>query len=98
MKTILKWTGGKTNELPFIKEYLPKDYNKYIEPFLGGGAVFFDLENSLNIVNDFNKELVLFYKNIKNDKFYSFFKDNLTQYQNILNAFNKYNMNSYLKQ
>lgn len=94
MKTILKWTGGKTNELPFIKEYLPKDYNKYIEPFLGGGAVFFDLENSLNIVNDFNKELILFYKNIKNDKFYSFFKDNLTQYQNILNAFNKYNMNT----
>jgi DNA adenine methylase len=39
MKPIIKWTGGKTQLLQKIKEFMPSSYNKYFEPFLGGGAL-----------------------------------------------------------
>ncbi len=65
MKPILKWTGGKSSELNIIKENLPSKINSFVEPFLGGGAVYFNLENKVNFVNDFNKELILFYKIIQ---------------------------------
>ncbi len=38
---ILKWAGGKTQLLPEITARMPESYNKYIEPFIGGGALFF---------------------------------------------------------
>ena len=65
MKPILKWTGGKSSELNIIKEHLPSKINSFVEPFLGGGAVYFNLENKVNFVNDFNKELISFYKIIQ---------------------------------
>lgn len=65
MRPILKWTGGKSSELTVIKTFLPENYKRIIEPFLGGGAVFFDFENKSSIVNDFNKELICFYNMIK---------------------------------
>lgn len=67
MKPILKWTGGKSSELAVIKTFLPKNYDRLVEPFLGGGAVFFDFENKKSLVNDFNKELISFYNMIKNN-------------------------------
>lgn len=60
MKPILKWTGGKSSELSFIKPIIPK-FNRFVEPFVGGGAVFFDLECEKSILNDFNFELISFY-------------------------------------
>lgn len=66
MKPILKWTGGKTSELSIIKEHMPKEFDFFVEPFLGGGAVYFNLEHKKNIVNDFNRELISFYNLIKN--------------------------------
>ncbi|MBR4343946.1 MAG: DNA adenine methylase, partial [Lachnospiraceae bacterium] len=42
MKTILKWRGGKEKELPVIRKYSPSYNGRFIEPFVGGGAVFFD--------------------------------------------------------
>ena len=65
MKPILKWTGGKSSELNIIKEHFPSKINSFVEPFLGGGAVYFNLENKVNFVNDFNKELISFYKIIQ---------------------------------
>lgn len=65
----MKWVGGKRQLMSSIVEYLPKnirDYN-YIEPFIGGGAVFFHLQPKNAIINDFNKELINVYEVIKND-------------------------------
>jgi DNA adenine methylase len=65
MKPIVKWVGGKTQLLPKIKELLPPTYNKYYEPFLGGGAVLLDLNPSIAVVSDINPELINVYNQIK---------------------------------
>ena len=65
----LKWVGGKRQLMPSIVEHLPeniKDY-KYIEPFIGGGAVFFNLQPKNAIINDYNEELINVYQVIKDN-------------------------------
>jgi len=72
-KPVLKWAGGKTQLLPTLSRYYPKglgsSIRKYIEPFFGGGAVFFDLYNSglidEAILVDSNAELIVLYRTIK---------------------------------
>lgn len=59
MKPFVKWPGGKTSELPIIRPYL-HGASRIIEPFAGGGAVFFDQEIP-GILNDINRELIAFY-------------------------------------
>lgn len=61
-KPFVKWAGGKTQILPKIKEFLPKDFNNYYEPFVGGGALFFELKPKNAYINDFNSDLILAYK------------------------------------
>ena len=51
---VLKWVGGKRQLLPSIKPMLPKRITSYCEPFVGGGAVLFDLQPKKAIVNDIN--------------------------------------------
>ena len=68
MKPFVKWAGGKEHELPIIMQNMPQDINNYIEPFLGGGALYFAI-NQNNIkgkfyVNDFSKELIQLYNEI----------------------------------
>ncbi|MBK7097468.1 MAG: DNA adenine methylase [Sphingobacteriales bacterium] len=65
----LKWVGGKRQLMPSIIEYLPENIKnyKYIEPFIGGGAVLFKLQPKNAIINDFNEELINVYKVIKNN-------------------------------
>lgn len=67
LKSFTKWTGGKRQLLPVILEKKPKQFNTYYEPFIGGGAVFFELAPSIAVINDFNTELVNCYKVIKNN-------------------------------
>ena len=65
----LKWVGGKRQLIPSIVAHLPKnikEYN-YIEPFIGGGALFFYLQPQHAIINDLNKELINVYEVIKNN-------------------------------
>lgn len=57
-KPFLKWAGGKSNLLPKLRKLVPEGYNKYMEPFLGGGALFFDLCPSHAIISDLNSELI----------------------------------------
>lgn len=66
---VLKWVGGKRQLLPIIYKYLPKLSNTatYYEPFIGGGAVFFDLQPSKAVVNDINNELINVYQTIRDD-------------------------------
>jgi len=67
IKPFLKWAGGKRQLLSEIKKHLPKDINKYTyyEPFLGAGAVFFELQPKKAVINDFNEQLILTYNVIK---------------------------------
>jgi len=67
IKPYLKWAGGKRQLLAEIKKYLPMGINNYIyyEPFIGAGAVFFDLQPKKAVINDFNEQLILTYSVIK---------------------------------
>lgn len=59
---ILKWAGGKTQLLSEIMQRMPESYNKYIEPFVGGGALFFRLNAERSVIGDLNPELVNMYR------------------------------------
>ena len=65
MKPFTKWVGGKRQLLPQILGILPDKFNKYYEPFVGGGTLFFELAPSNATINDNNEELILAYKVIK---------------------------------
>lgn len=61
----VKWAGGKRQLLEEINKRLPKNYNRYFEPFVGGGAVLFDLQPEDAIINDINRALINAYRQIK---------------------------------
>lgn len=63
----VKWAGGKRQLLPQIKERMPEKYNKYFEPFVGGGAVTFELLPANALINDINKALINAYRQICNE-------------------------------
>lgn len=67
IKPFLKWAGGKTQLLPELNKYAPKSFNKYIEPFIGGGAMFFNLNPNKSIIADSNEELIITYRQVKTD-------------------------------
>lgn len=54
----LKWAGGKTQLLPELLKYVPSHYEVYIEPFIGGGALFFELQPTRAVLADSNPELI----------------------------------------
>lgn len=65
LKPLCKWSGGKRNEIPLFKQYYPKEFKRFIEPFAGGAAVFFDLNfEGQNVINDIHPDLINFYKQI----------------------------------
>jgi DNA adenine methylase len=67
VRPFLKWAGGKRQLLPEIVKYVPKRISKhtYYEPFIGGGALLFELQPPKAVINDSNKELINCYKVIK---------------------------------
>ena len=67
MKTIVKYRGGKSKELPNIIKHIPEYSGRYIEPFLGGGALYFYIEPDKAIINDINSKLICFYQGVQND-------------------------------
>ena len=58
MKTFIKWSGNKSKHINKFKEYIPKEFNTYIEPFIGSGALLLHLEPKKWIINDLNKDLI----------------------------------------
>lgn len=64
---MLKYSGGKFKEIPHIMEHVPEFNGRYIEPFLGGGAVFFHLEPQQAIINDINTPLMSFYRGVRDN-------------------------------
>lgn len=69
LQPFLKWAGGKRQLLPYIRKYLPRlsRTTTYFEPFVGAGAVLFDLQPSKARINDANRELINCYQVIKTD-------------------------------
>ena len=63
----LKWAGGKRQLLNQIKERMPKEYNDYYEPFIGGGAVLFELQPEKATINDINISLINVYRQVKDN-------------------------------
>ncbi|KAA8667200.1 DNA adenine methylase [Clostridium sp. HV4-5-A1G] len=66
IQPFVKWVGGKRQLIKGIGKYIPKGNYKYYEPFVGGGAVFFDLQPKKAVINDYNFELINTYNVIKN--------------------------------
>jgi DNA adenine methylase len=66
-KPILKWAGGKTQLLTDLVPKMPKKYGRYIEPFFGGGALFFAVRPENGIIADSNPELVNLYRSVAAD-------------------------------
>jgi DNA adenine methylase len=79
MNPVLKYRGGKSREIPRFLQYIPDDFNRYVEPFLGGGAVYFHIEPDNAILNDINDRLITFYQQLKDD--YSQMRQQLDQLQ-----------------
>jgi DNA adenine methylase len=67
VQPFVKWVGGKRQLIKEISKYIPKGNYKYYEPFVGGGAIFFDLQPKNAVINDYNSELINTYNVIKNN-------------------------------
>ena len=66
-KPFLKWAGGKKRLLPRLLKFVPKEYNNYYEPFLGGGSLFFALRPKKAYLSDLNEELINTYTQVRNN-------------------------------
>ncbi len=60
----VKWAGGKRQLIPQIRERMPEQFNNYYEPFVGGGAVIFELLPENAVINDINRALINAYQMI----------------------------------
>jgi DNA adenine methylase Dam len=67
IKPFLKWAGGKTQLIPELSKYIPARFNRYIEPFIGGGAFFFYLNPGNSVISDSNGELIITYKTVRDN-------------------------------
>ncbi|MDE7390296.1 MAG: Dam family site-specific DNA-(adenine-N6)-methyltransferase [Lachnospiraceae bacterium] len=66
MTPVLKWAGGKTQLIEPIMSKIPKYYNNYFEPFIGGGAILFAVSPQNAYINDTNEQLINLYIQLKN--------------------------------
>lgn len=63
----VKWAGGKRQLLGAINERMPKSYENYYEPFVGGGAVLFELQPNCAVINDINTALINVYQVVRDN-------------------------------
>ncbi|NSN52536.1 DNA adenine methylase, partial [Enterococcus faecalis] len=67
VKPFVKWAGGKRQLMSEIIKYKPQSYKKFVEPFVGGGSVFMELQNPKTVINDYNPELINAYITIRDN-------------------------------
>jgi len=67
LKTFIKWPGNKSKYLKYLVDHVPSDYNRYIEPFLGSGALFLSVRPKKWIINDINTDLIHIWNTVKHD-------------------------------
>ena len=67
-KQFVKWAGGKRQIIDKLKIYVPEEYDTYYEPFVGGGALLFELSPKNAVINDYNEELMNVFICIKDEE------------------------------
>ncbi len=77
----VKWAGGKTQLLEVIESHLPETFNRYFEPFVGGGALLFKLQPKAFSINDSNEELMCVYKCLENNDLFELLKQELLKHE-----------------
>lgn len=82
VKPFVKWAGGKTQIIDKIRDLAPKKYNTYFEPFIGGGAVFFDFAPETAVISDLNHELISSYVCFQNSDYFKQLIEELVKHQN----------------
>ena len=70
LQPFVKWAGGKRQIMSELLKSLPEKIKKYYEPFVGGGALLFELAPKHAVINDCNKELICVYKCLRNKKMF----------------------------
>lgn len=66
LKPLIKYRGGKSKELTQYLRFIPKDFQTYFEPFVGGGATFFAIAPRQAVIGDINEPLINFYRDVRN--------------------------------
>lgn len=87
MEPFVKYPGGKSKEAILVDRYMPRNVDRYFEPFVGGGAIYFHLNINTNYINDKSVDLMNLYSMIKNKhrKFKKYLYDINTLWKNIEN-------------
>lgn len=60
-RPVIKWTGGKAAEIPALRPFLPKKIDTFIDPFVGGGALLYNIKAERYCINDIDRDLMTFY-------------------------------------
>ena len=81
-RPFVKWAGGKSRIAKQISDFFPSEFNKYYEPFLGSGAIYFTISPQKGVLNDLNKYLIGTYKIIRNQP-----KDLISRLKSIDSAY-----------
>lgn len=79
LKPLIKWSGGKGDEIKLFEKYIPVSYDTYLEPFIGGGSVYFYLTPKKAVISDVHQELIDLYNSIKDgnaNEIYTFMENN----------------------
>ena len=79
LKPLIKWSGGKSDEIKLFEKYIPDKYDTYLEPFIGGGSLYFYLCPNKAVISDVHKELIDLYTCIgegKGEDIYYFMENN----------------------
>ncbi len=84
MKPLVKYRGGKSKEIPSFIDYIPQYSGRYVEPFFGGGALFFYLCPENSIINDINSKLMTFYRGVRDN--YPTLRQELDEIEKIYEA------------
>ncbi len=88
VKPFIKWVGGKGKLISELRKFFPQNFDRYFEPFVGGGAVFYDIAQNSDLgflgINDVNKKLIITYQQIKTNptKLISFLEKIEKDYKN----------------
>lgn len=82
-KPFVKWAGGKRSILNDLVKLSPNEFNTYYEPFVGGGALLFELQPKRAVINDYNKELMNVYSCIKDEKKFNLMIKELDRHESL---------------
>lgn len=99
LNPLIKWSGGKKDEIDHFKKYIPDNYNVYLEPFVGGGSLFFNLSPNKFVISDIHPELIDFYNSIKDGyskDIYSFMEINPNDEESYYKVRDKMDINTQL--